>query len=151
MATPNRWQRLLSRIYFVWGQSCTYWGHRLLSQRTYRWAVGSYTRAHELDPAWGRPLLRRGMIRGRELDDYAGAIRDLTDAMERQPDWAEPYLQRGLLHAFHGFVSAQRAIDDFERFLALAPAHSWREEAEHQIQRLRADIAERELARKLDR
>lgn len=141
----------LSRWWFAWGQSTTYWANRLVSPRLYTEAVGSFSRATVYDPAWPRPLLRRGTIRGRELDDYAGAIRDLTQAIELAPAWGEPYLQRGLLQAFRGHHAAQQAIDDFERFLELAPDHSWRDEAGRQIGRLQAEIAERALAESLKR
>ncbi|HEY1012727.1 MAG TPA: hypothetical protein VGE07_08495 [Herpetosiphonaceae bacterium] len=144
-------KRALSRWWFAWGQSTTYWANRMVSPRLYEEAVGSFTRATEYDPAWPRPLLRRGTIRGRELADYAGAVRDLTRAIELATQSPEPYLQRGLLHAFHGLHAAERAIDDFERFLELAPAHSWRDEARQQIGRLQAELAERKLTESLGR
>ena len=138
---------LVARMWFAWGQSCAYWGNRTLAKALHRWATGSFTRALALAPAWREPLLRRAVIRGRELDDYAGAVRDLTTLIEQHPDWHEPYLQRGLLHSFHGLHAAQRAIDDFATFLQLAPAtHTWRPDAERLTARLQGEIAERNFS-----
>lgn len=142
MNTPS--PSLLARVYFAWGQSCTYWGNRTLSKKLYRWAVGSFTRAATLAPHWPKPVLRRAVVRGRELDDYAGAVRDLSILIDANPEWAEPYLQRGLLHSFHGLQAAPRAITDFDLFLKYAdPEHSWRPDAERLTERLRGELTER--------
>jgi len=69
---------LSAKMHFAWGQSCAYWGNKTLSKTLYRWAVNAFTRAAAAAPDWPPPVLRRAVIRGRELDDYAGAVRDLT-------------------------------------------------------------------------
>ena len=143
MSTAPSRPALIARVLFIWGQSCAYWGNQTLSKRLYQWAVGSWTRALVYAPDWRPPLLRRAVIRGRELDDYAGAVRDLSELIERYPEWAEAYLQRGLLHSFHGLQAAPRAVQDLQHFLALAHDHSWQVEAEQLVQRLRAEIEER--------
>lgn len=135
---------IYAKLWFAWGQSCTYWGNRTLSKQLYRWAFNAYTRAQIYAPWWGMPVLRRAVIRGRELDDYAGAVRDFGDLINLDPEWAEPYLQRGILHSFHGLHAAPRAIADFDQFLKLAPAtHNWRVDAERLTERLREELQER--------
>ncbi len=136
---------LLARFWFAWGQSCAYWGNQALSKTLHQWAVRAWTRALVLAPEWPQPLLRRAVIRGRELDDYSGAVSDLNTLIEQAPDWAEPYLQRGILHSFHALQAAPQAIKDLERFLALTQttAHAWRPDAERLLVRLRMQLAER--------
>ena len=143
MSNAGLWQRVLARMYFAWGQSCAYWGNKTVSPRLYRWAVGAFDRALGHAPGWNQAQLRRAVVRGRELDDYTGAVRDLTAIIERDSEWAEPYLQRGLFLAYHGLAAAPQAIHDLERFLYLDARHSWRGEAEHLLARLRAELAER--------
>lgn len=134
----------LAKMYFAWGQSCTYWANKTVSKQLYRWAVSSYTRAAAEAPHWPPPVLRRAVVRGRELDDYAGAISDLTDLITADPKNTEAYLQRGILHSFHGLHAAARAVADFERFLELAPLdHSWRPDAQNLTDRLRGELVER--------
>jgi hypothetical protein len=135
---------LSARMHFAWGQSCAYWGNKTLSKTLYRWAVNAFTRAAAEAPGWPAPVMRRAVIRGRELDDYAGAVRDLTELIENDSDSYEAYLQRGILHSFHGLHAAARAVDDFDRFLQLAPAsHPWRPDAHNLTARLRGELAER--------
>jgi hypothetical protein len=142
MSTPE--PSMLAYFHYVWGQSVAYWGNRTLSKMLYRWAVNAFTRAVDRAPGWSPPLLRRAVIRGRELDDYAGAVRDLTTAIAADPQWAEPYLQRGILHSFHALQAAPQAIADFRQFLQHAePNHSWRPDAERLIERLQGELAER--------
>ncbi len=142
MSTPE--PSLLAYFHYVWGQSLAYWGNRTLSKTLYRWAVNSFSRAAKRAPEWYPPLLRRAVIRGRELDDYAGAVRDLSTVIAAEPEWAEPYLQRGILHSFHALQAAPQAVADFEHFLQYADQdHSWRPDAERLRDRLQAELAER--------
>lgn len=135
---------LSAKMHFAWGQSCAYWGNKTLSKTLYRWAVNAFTRAAAAAPNWPPPVLRRAVIRGRELDDYAGAVRDLTELINHDPESSEAYLQRGILHSFHGLHAAARAVHDFDRFLQLAPPnHPWRPDAHNLPDRLRGELAER--------
>lgn len=142
MSTPE--PSMLAYFHYVWGQSLAYWGNRTLSKKLFRWAVNAYTRAARRAPEWSPPLLRRGVIRGRELNDYAGAVRDLSTVIAAEPAWAEPYLQRGILHSFHSLQAAPQAVADFKQFLAQADQnHSWRPDAERLIERLQSELTER--------
>jgi tetratricopeptide (TPR) repeat protein len=115
-----------------------YRGNRSHEQADYRAGVESFNRALHLWPTYASALYRRGLIRGRELGEYRPAISDLTRASEISPDWADPYLQRGLFHRFHG--SPQDAIADLERYIGLADAGYWRDEAQRQITLLQAEL-----------
>jgi tetratricopeptide (TPR) repeat protein len=144
---PVWWRRWLALSWFAWGQSTCYWANRFVSHRLYDQAIAAYGRALIYWPTFARAYLRRGIIKGRELDDYSGAIRDLSQAIELLPEWPEPYLQRGLFHRFHAPATAERAIDDLQRYLELAPsASSWRFEAERQITLLQYEILARQNA-----
>lgn len=138
------WQRLIAQAWFIWGQSISYWGNRLVSKTLYEWAVRAYGRAVSTWPEHAQAYCRRGVIRGRELNDYTGAVRDLTVAIELGPEWPEPYLQRGLLHRFHGAATAERALADLRRYLELGPSEWWRVEVERQIANIESEIAERQ-------
>jgi tetratricopeptide (TPR) repeat protein len=136
------WRRAQAYWWFAWAQSLTYWGNRLVSRMLYDWAISAYGRVLTVSPAHAQAYCRRGALKGREFDDYTGAIRDLSAAIELRPEWAEPYLQRGLLHRFHGRVSAERALEDLRRYLELGASPFWRSEVERQIEMLEAEIDE---------
>jgi hypothetical protein len=89
-------------------------------------------------PQFARGVYRRGLIRGRELNDPSGGIADMTRAMELSPDWPDPYLQRGLFERFHGDPRA--ALTDLQHYVSLADDSFWRAEAERQIAMLEAEL-----------
>ena len=91
---------LSARMHFAWGQSCAYWGNKTLSKSLYRWAVNA-TRAAAEAPDWPAPVMRRAVIRGRELDDYAGAVRD-PELIESDPDRPRPTCSAGSCTASMG-------------------------------------------------
>jgi tetratricopeptide (TPR) repeat protein len=137
IAPLRRW---LSYGWYIWGQSCCYWGIRTAEQALFRFGIASFDRAIRIWPDFTAAFYRRGLIRGRELGQYREAIRDLTRAAELEPAWPDPYLQRGLFHRFHGDPHA--AIADLQQFLALGGELYWRIEAERQIAQLRAELAD---------
>ena len=103
----------------------------------------AFTRAAAEAPDWPAPVMRRAVIRGRELDDYAGAVRDLTELIESDPDSAEAYLQRDpaqLPWAARRRAGGQRLRSVF----AAGPGQpSWRPDAHNLTARLRGELAER--------
>ncbi|GAB4442962.1 MAG: hypothetical protein OHK0015_42300 [Chloroflexi bacterium OHK40] len=123
--------RLAARWWYLWGLSLCYSGHLLADRSFYRGGVWSFARAARLWPEFAAAHYQRGLIRGRELGEYAAAISDLERASALRPEWPEPYLQRGLLHRFNG--APGRAVGELRRFVELAPAGYWREEATRQI------------------
>jgi tetratricopeptide (TPR) repeat protein len=137
-APPPLWNRVRARWWYLWGLSLCYSGNRSHEQSYYRAGVESFGRALRAWPAYAPAHYRRGLFRGRELGEHRAAIADLTRASELRPDWADPYLQRGLFHRFHG--DPQDAITDLERYISLADAGYWRDEAQRQIALLRAEL-----------
>lgn len=125
------WRRAAARATYMWGLSLHYWGLRTSERSLFQAAIGSFTRAVELWPAFAISYYRRGVTRGRELGEYSQGIDDLTRALALHPDWADAYLQRGLLQRFHG--DPHLAATDLRRFLELAGDSPWRSEAEHQL------------------
>ncbi|MCL4249309.1 MAG: tetratricopeptide repeat protein [Anaerolineae bacterium] len=103
----------------------------------------------ELDAAIARapddPALH--IERGRLLllvYEWDRALADFDHALELDPDAAEAYYQRGLLYASApdgSNATRQRAIDDFRRFLDLAPEDARRTRAAEHIRRLEAALA----------
>lgn len=134
-----QWRRALAYWWYAWGLSWCYWGIRSASQSFFRAGIRSFDRALRQWPGFTLVYYRRGLIRGRELSDYAGAIGDLTRAIELAPAWADPYLQRGLFERFHGNQLA--ALADLTRYLSLDGGTAWRAEAERQIAQIRAELA----------
>jgi tetratricopeptide (TPR) repeat protein len=131
--------RSLAWGWYLWGLSWAQWGVYATEQTYYRWGIQSFDRALQCDPTFARAFFRRGLIRGRELNQIPEALADLTRASELAPQWAEPYLQRGLLLRFHGDLAT--ALPDLRRFVTLDPFSSWRGEAERQIAAIEAELA----------
>lgn len=134
------WRRLLARWWYAWGQSLCHMGHRTAERSFYESGVRSFTRAARLWPTFAEAYYRSGLIRGRELNEYAMAVADLSTASALLPDWPDPYLQRGLFHRFNGAPAA--ALADLQRYLELGSDAYWRGEAERHIGVLRAEVAE---------
>lgn len=130
--------RLGARWWYLWGLSVCYSANRSASAALYRSGASSFARAARLWPEFAQAHHQLGVIRGRELGDYSGAVADLGRAIALEPQWPEPYLQRGLLHRFNG--APAEAVADLRRYLELAPEGYWRDEAERQIAALAGDL-----------
>jgi tetratricopeptide (TPR) repeat protein len=136
--TATLLQRLRARLWYAWGLSLCYTGHRTAERSFYEAGVGAFKRAAALWPGFAQAHYRSGIIKGREMGHYRAAIIDLDRATSLSPEWPEPYLQRGLFHRFHG--EPPEAIAELERYVALAGAGYWRDEARRQIDMLRAEL-----------
>ncbi len=137
------WRRVLAYWWYAWGLSWCYWGIRWANQSYFRSGIRSFDRAIRLWPQFSRGFYRRGLIRGRELNDHAAGIADMDRAIALAPEWPDPYLQRGLFQRFHGDQRA--ALADLRRYLALAHDPTWRAEAERQIAMIQAELGEEEV------
>ncbi|MDQ2995643.1 MAG: hypothetical protein M3R61_01100, partial [Chloroflexota bacterium] len=100
--------------------------------------IRSFDRALRLWPEFTRGYYRRGLIRGRELNEYAAGIADMDRAIAIDPQWPEPYLQRGLFKRFHGDLRA--ALADLQQYVAISEDPLWRNEAERQIAMIQLEI-----------
>lgn len=79
-----------------------------------------------------------------QVYEWDRALVDFDHALELDPDAAEAYYQRGLLYASApdgSNTTRQRALDDFRRFLDLAPQDARRTRATEHIRRLEAALA----------
>lgn len=130
--------RLQARCWYAWGLSLCYTGNRLHDRSYYRAGVDAFQRAVKCWPRFAQAWYRRGLMRGRELGEYAAAIADLEQASGLRPEWPEPYLQRGLFHRFNN--SPRQASAELRRYLELAPAGYWRDEATRQLAQLASEL-----------
>jgi hypothetical protein len=132
------WRRALAYWCYAWGLSWCAWGIRGANQSFFRAGIRSFDRALRLWPAFARGYYRRGLIRGRELNEYVAGIADMGCAIAIDPQWPEPYLQRGLFERFHGDLQA--ALADLQQYVAIADDPLWRSEAERQIVMIQAEL-----------
>lgn len=131
--------RLWARWWYLWGLSLCYIGNSSHDRSFYRGGVSSFQRAIRCWPEFAPAYYQRGLIRGRELGEYAAAIADLERASVLRPEWPEPYLQRGLFHRFNG--TSSQALAELGRFVELAPPGYWRDEASRQIAAIEGENA----------
>lgn len=102
--------------------------------REHRAAVGNYTRAITLDPAYSYAYFSRGVLRWRELREYEAAIEDLSRVLELDPTWAEAYFNRAL--AYKTVMRYEEAIADLQRYLEEGADPFWLESARRQLDEL---------------
>ena len=137
------WRRWLAFWWYIWAQSCCYWGIHIGEPAFFRTGVTLYGCALGVWPSYTPALYRRGLIRGRELSQYSEALVDLSRVIDLDPEWPEPYLQRGLFQCFHG--DPQAAIADLQQYLALGGDTYWRLEAQRQIAILHEELDMRDV------
>lgn len=106
--------------------------HRTDFQAAERW----FTRALNLDNGYQLARFNRGLLRWRELDDWAGAIADFTTLLAQNADYVDALFNRAMTYARAG--NYQSAIEDFERFLDIAPNSRWARHAYNQLDGLYA-------------
>jgi tetratricopeptide (TPR) repeat protein len=128
---------VLARFYRRLADTHRHFGNSYGNRREHEAAVEHYTRAIVLDPTYTEAYYSRGVLYWRELGNAGRAIRDLTQALELDSRRVEAYLNRGLAFKMHG--DRDRAIADFERYLALGTDTFWLEAAGRQLAELRED------------
>lgn len=114
LATMRRFHALASR-------------HRPAFKATERW----FSRALDLDGSYQLARFNRGLLRWRELDDWAGAIADFTTLLAQNPAHVEALFNRAMAFARAG--NFHSAIEDFEHFLDTAPDSRWARHAHNQL------------------
>jgi tetratricopeptide (TPR) repeat protein len=109
-------------------------GNAYGNRQEHRAAVGNYTRAIALDPAYTYAYFSRGVLRWRELGEYKAAIEDLSRVLELEPAWAEAFFNRGLAYKMNG--QYEDAVADFERYLREGKDQFWLESSQRQLAEL---------------
>jgi hypothetical protein len=132
------WRRALAYWWYAWGLSWCAWGIRTASPGLFRAGIRSFDRTLRLWPVFAPGYYRRGLIRGRELNEHVAGIADMSQAIALDPDWPAPYLQRGLFERFHG--DRRAALADLQQYVAIADDAFWRAEAERQIAMIQAEL-----------
>lgn len=135
------WNWVVSRIYRRLADAHRHFGNMYGNVQEHRAAVGNYTRAVHLDPAYHQALFSRGLVYWRELREYQQAIQDLTRVLELDPSWAEAYFNRAIAYRLQG--EPENAIADLERYLAEGSDEGWLASAERQLAELRMEAKAR--------
>ena len=109
-------------------------GNAYGNRQEHRAAVGNYTRAIALDPAYTYAYYSRGVLRWRELGEYEAAIKDLSQVLELDPAWAEAIFNRALAYKMN--MQYEDAIADFERYLEEGTDEFWLDSTRRQLAEL---------------
>ncbi len=109
-------------------------GNAYGNRQEHRAAVGNYTRAIILDPAYTYCYFSRGVLRWRELGEYEAAIEDLSRVIELDPTWAEAYFNRALAYKMN--MDYDQAAADFEQYLEEGSDQYWLDAAQRQLKEL---------------
>jgi tetratricopeptide (TPR) repeat protein len=134
-SAKQRWNWLWSRFYRRLADAHRHFGN-IYGDQTEHWAaVENYTRATVLDPAYAQAYYSRGVLYWREIGNYYRAIQDLTRVLELVPSWAEAHFNRAMAYRLRN--EPDKAIADFEHYLAQGQDTFWLESAQRQILELR--------------
>ena len=106
-------------------------GNAYGNRQEHRAAVGNYTRAIVLDPAYTYAYFSRGVLRWRELGEYEPAIEDLSRVIELEPAWTEAYFNRALAYKMNG--QYEDAVADFQCYLEVGSDQIWLESSQRQL------------------
>ena len=109
------------------------------SNKDFRGAIISYTKALEIKPDYAAAYYRRGNAKN-ELEFYVEAINDFNKAIEINPKLALAYLSRG--YAKSQLLLFSKAIEDYTVAIKIGPkmaeAHYWRANAISMLQDYKA-------------
>jgi tetratricopeptide (TPR) repeat protein len=133
------WNWTRSRYYRRLADAHRHFGNLYGNQLEHWAAVEGYTRATALDPTYAEAFYSRGVLYWREIDNPYRAVQDLTRVLELVPTWAEAYFNRGMAHKLRNELD--RAMADFEQYLALGTDEFWLESARRQIDELQEELA----------
>ena len=109
-------------------------GNAYGNRQEHRAAVGNYTRAIVLDPAYTYAYFSRGVLRWRELGEYEAAIEDLSRVIELDPAWAEAFFNRAIAYKMNG--QYENAVADFQHYLEVGSDQFWLESSQRQLAEL---------------
>ena len=89
-------------------------------QGTYQQAIEAYSRALELNPNFPEAYNNRAYAY-MTLQNYVLALPDLDKAIELRPNYVNALMNRGDIRNYYYDVDRTRAIQDYDRVLAIAP------------------------------
>lgn len=131
----------LSRFFCLLADAHRHFGNLYGNQQEHWSAVENYTRAILFDPAYAQAYFSRGVIYWREIGNFHRAIQDLTQVLELSPLWTEAYFNRGIAHRQRR--EWDKAIADFESYLAEGQDEFWLDSARRQLAELRQEVNDR--------
>lgn len=136
----THWVRVWrARGYYFTAVMHRYWGNAYGVREEYEQAIDDFTRAIAYDPQYAQAFLDRGILYWRELDHPRRAIQDLTLALTLNPDLHEAIFNRGI--AYQQLREYDRAIAEFQAYLAVGEHPHWREYATTMIHELSEWVA----------
>jgi tetratricopeptide (TPR) repeat protein len=132
----NLLKRFLARVIHSLGTLRRF--HALASHRRRDFLATErlFTRALALDGTYKLARFNRGVLRWRELDNWAGAIADFSTLLAQDAAYVDALFNRAMALARSGNFHA--AVDDFATFLKIAPESRWARHAAIQLQNLQA-------------
>jgi tetratricopeptide (TPR) repeat protein len=138
LGTPMRaWQWLRSRLHRRLADAHRHFGNLYGNQEEHWAAIEHYTRATVLDPDYTQSYYSRGVLYWREIGNPHRAIQDLSRVLELDPSWSEAYFNRGLAHRMRREID--KAMADFESYLAQGTDDFWLDSARRQLAELRSE------------
>jgi len=139
MKRGNWWRRAWSRWLTLRAAAHRHFGNIYGDREAYENAIADLTVALRHDPGNVEAYVMRGTLYWRELDQPQRGVRDLTLALTTNPARWDALLNRGFAYQAAGDWEA--ALADLRRYVAEAPANSWKPTAIHlcrELERLRA-------------
>ncbi len=130
--------RFVAYCLYHWAVIQRYRGLRRRKRQRFEAADRYFTRALKLNQRYLKARVNRGLVRWRELDDWAGAIDDFTQVLSQHPDYHIARFYRGM--AFHRTGDYRAAAQDLHDFIRLAPNSRWAYDAQIQLDSLYAII-----------
>lgn len=133
-------KKLRAFLCFHWGNIQRYRGLRTGNRRHFVAAEQLLTHALEFNEKHHQARINRGLLRWRELDNWAGAISDFTLLLAQWPQDHLPLFYRGMAFCRAGDYHA--ALHDLDAFIQAAPSSRWVYHATLQINGILAIIDE---------
>lgn len=133
-ALTRAWNWTRSRLYRRVADAHRHFGNQYANQMEHWSAVENYTRAILLDPGYALCYYSRGILYWREIGNYYRAIQDLTRALELSASFPQAHFNRGMAHKLRN--EPEKALADFDRYLAVGCDEFWLDAARRQIAEL---------------
>jgi len=114
---------LWARFFYNAATLSRFWGLRYHNSLFFKRAERQFSRALELDKGMEQAYLNRGILRYRELGDWAGAVQDFSTIIGQNPMHADAIFNRAMAY-YHG-GDYYDAAQNFAAYLQVAPDGRW--------------------------